>query len=396
MRGIQVGRAFGIPVKIHWTFLIVLPLFATIIGWDIVLLAELLNDVLGLGLDPEALEGEYLPWLLGLVSALGLFAGVLLHEFGHSLVALRYGYEIESITLWLLGGLANFTEMPENWRHEFLIAVMGPIVSVAVGVSCYLGLLVTPPEVDSVRFVFGYLAVLNVFLAGFNMLPAFPMDGGRVLRALLGRTRSHAQATQQAAQVGKFFAFLLGLLGLLSFNVILILLAFFIYIAAAGEAEQTVMKAAFEGVRVRDVMTPREGLHVVEQDTTVSELVDRMFEQRHVGYPVVEDGEIVGMVTLDDIREVREAERDAMLVRDVMSTDVVTTTPDRDAIDALRILQRNGVGRLPVTDQRGDLVGLVSRTDFMTAFNILQAGEVPGLVLGRQSRGDELDELRPR
>ena len=393
MRGIRVASAFGIPIRLHWTFLVILPLFAVIIGWDIVLLADLLNQLLGIELDSGALDGEWRPWLLGFAAALGLFLGVLLHEFGHSLVAMRYGYEIESITLWLLGGLASFVEMPEDWRHEFWVAVAGPVVSVAVGIACYLGMLLTPADLDAVRFVLAYLAVLNVFLAGFNMLPAFPMDGGRVLRALLARNRPHAQATQQAAEVGKLFAFIMGLIGLLALNVILILLAFFIYIAAAGEAQQTVMKAAFEGVTVADVMTTRQDLHVVAPTDTIAELVERMFRERHIGYPVVDSGDLVGMVTLDDAREVRTEERDAYYVEDVMSRDVRTIHPGADAMDALRELQQQDIGRLPVVDEWGDLVGIISRTDLMTAFTVLQTSDVPGSITGRNvSTEDRLDE----
>ena len=382
MRGIRIGSAFGIPVRLHWTFLVVLPLFALVIGWDIAVLADFLNEFLAADLDPAGLEGEWRPWLLGLTATVGLFVGVLCHEFGHSLVALRYGYEIDSITLWLLGGLANFTEMPEDWREEFLIAIAGPAVSVAVGGICYLVFALLPPAFDAGRFVFGYLAMLNVFLAAFNLLPAFPMDGGRVLRALLGRNQPHARATKQAAEVGKFFAFVMGIIGVLALNVILILLAFFIYIAAAGEAQQTVMKAAFEGVQVRDIMTDREALHVVSPETTVTELRDRMFTKRHVGFPVVSGGEVVGMVTLSDVREVREVERDAYRVDEVMTRDVVTTTADADAIDALRTLQRNDIGRLPVVNGAGELIGIVSRTDLMTAFDILQGSGSTGAFTG--------------
>ncbi len=373
MRGIQVASAFGIPIRLHWTFLIVLPLFAVIIGWDIVLLADVLNEIFTTEIDSQALDGEWEPWVLGFAAALGLFVGVLLHEFGHSLVALRYGYGIESITLWLLGGLAQFTEMPENWRHEFWIAIAGPLVSIAVGVVCYAGFLLTPPDLDAVQFVLAYLALLNIVLAVFNMLPAFPMDGGRVLRALLARSRPHAQATQQAAEIGKFFAFVLGLVGVLALNIILILLAFFIYIAAAGEAQQTVMKATFEGVTVADVMTRKENLHVVSPETTVAELIERMFTERHTGYPVVYRDDLVGMVTLDDVREIRPEERDAYYVEDVMSTEVRRISPTTDAMDALRELHEHDIGRLPVVDERGALVGLISRTDLMTAFNILQS-----------------------
>jgi len=381
MRGIRIGSVVGIPIRLNWTFLIVLPLFAFLIGSDVGSLVEVVNGILGGTIAPEQLDGGRLPWLLGLAAALGLFGGVLLHELGHSLVAMRYGYEIESITLWLLGGLAGFKEFPDEWTHEFWIAVAGPIVSVAVGVVCYVGFLVAPggPALDPLRFVLGYLAVLNVVLAVFNMLPGFPMDGGRVLRALLARNRPHAQATQQAAEVGKVFAFLLGIAGLLGRNIIMILLAFFIYIAASGEAQQTTLKAAFEGVSVEDVMTPRERLDVVGEDTSITELMNRMFSERHTGYPVLRGGNLVGMVTLEDAKGVKEVERDAYRVGDVMETDLVSAAPDADAMAALRTMQEHDVGRLPVVDGDGDgeLVGLISRSDLMTAFNVIQSGGTP-------------------
>ena len=372
MRGIRVGSAFGIPIKLNWSFLIVLPLFAVFIAMDIDQLVLLINEVLGSELSDAALTEGSLPWILGFASALGLFVGVLLHEFGHSLVAMRYGYAIDSITLWLLGGMASFTEFPEDWRHELWISIAGPVVSVLIGVACYLAFLALPASATPALFVLGYLTILNVVLAVFNLLPAFPMDGGRILRALLARKRSHAQATQQAAEVGKFFAFLLGILGLFA-NWFLILLAFFIYIAASSEAQQTTLKASFEGVSVGDVMTAREDLRTVSSDRSVSDLLDQMLEQRHVGYPVVDNGRLVGMVTLDDASDVNPVERDAYRVDDVMTREVETVTPDVEAMDAFQRMQQTGVGRLPVVDETGEIVGIVSRTDLMRAFNILQA-----------------------
>ncbi|WP_058367682.1 CBS domain-containing protein [Haloparvum sedimenti] len=382
MRGITIGRLFDIPIKLNWTFLLVLPLFAYLIGSDVAAIATVVNETMGAGIDVASLEAGTTPWLIGLASALGLFAGVLVHEFGHSLVAMRYGYDIDSITLWLLGGMANFAELPEDWKQEFWIAVAGPITSVGVGVICYGLFLATPAGLDPLVFVFGYLAVLNVVLAVFNMLPAFPMDGGRVLRALLARGKPHAKATQQAAEVGKVFAFLLGIIGLFS-NLFLVLLAFFIYIAASGEAQQTTLKAAFQDVQVADVMTPREDLDVVSEETTVAELVDRMFRERHTGYPVLDGDDLVGLVTLEDAREVREVERDAYEVAEIMERDIKSVTPDTDAMEALRLLQEHGVGRLPVIDANGNLVGLVSRTDLMTAFNVIQTGGRPASLRQR-------------
>ncbi len=387
MRGIRIGTVLGIPVRLNWTFLLVLPLFAYLIGSEVATISGLMNDTMGAGIDAAAIGGGLTPWAIGLAAALGLFGGVLLHEFGHSLVAMRYGYAIESITLWLLGGLANFAEFPEDWKHEFWIAVAGPAVSVAVGAVSYGAFRVMPSGANAALFVFGYLALLNVVLAVFNMLPAFPMDGGRVLRALLARTQPHAQATQRAAAIGKVFAFLMGIVGLFG-NWLLILLAFFIYIAASGEAQQTTLKAAFEDVTVDDVMTPRAELHTVSEDTTVAELMDRMFTERHTGYPVMHGGELVGMVTLEDAKGVREVERDGYRVEEVMETEIASVTPDTDAMTALEVMQEHGIGRLPVLDEDVVLVGLISRSDLMTAFNIIQSGGTPSAITGR-GLGDE-------
>ncbi|MEF8886967.1 MAG: M50 family metallopeptidase [Haloarculaceae archaeon] len=375
MRGFRIGSAFGIPVRLNWSFLVVLPFFAAFIAWDITALTEVINQVFATTIDSAQLNRGALPLALGLASALGLFAGVLLHEFGHSLVALRYGYEIESITLWLLGGVASFEEFPEDWRHELVIAVAGPVVSVLVGVGSYAVFLGLPAGLDPARFVLGYLALLNVVLAVFNLLPAFPMDGGRILRALLARNQPRAQATQQAASVGKVFAFGLALLGLFA-NFFLILLAFFIYIAASSEAQQTSLRAAFEGVTVRDVMTPADRLMTVDRGASVADLLNRMFEERHTGYPVVQNGALVGMVTLDDASGVNEVERDAYRVEDVMTTEVPTIGPGADAMEAFERMQEHGVGRLPVVDD-GDIVGIISRTDLMRAFDIVQKSGPP-------------------
>ncbi|SFC66063.1 Zn-dependent protease (includes SpoIVFB) [Halobiforma haloterrestris] len=383
MRSFRIGSLFGIPIKLDLTFLLILPVFAYLIGNQIGPVIEILNASMDAGIDVAALTTEWwLPYAVGLTAAIGLFVGVILHELGHSLTAQRYGFPIDSITLWLFGGIAALSEMPEDWRQEFTIAIAGPIVSVLVGVGSYALFLFTPESFDGARFVLGYLAVLNVALAVFNMLPAFPMDGGRILRALLARSQPYARATQQAASIGKLFAIFMGLFGLFAFNIVLIGVAFFVYIAASSEAQQVTMKAAFQDVTVADIMTPAEDLHTVSPDTTISELVQRMFTERHTGYPVVErdgwgDDRLIGLVTLDDAREVDPVERDAYEVDDVMTTDLETIEPDTDAMTAIERMQQNGIGRLLVVEG-DDLVGLISRTDLMTAFDIVQqsGGEV--------------------
>ncbi|WP_339105124.1 CBS domain-containing protein [Haloterrigena salinisoli] len=375
-RSFRIGSLFGIPIKLDLTFLLVLPLFAYLIGEQIGDVANLLNSGLAAGIDVAAITSGTTPWILGLTAAIGLFVGVVLHELGHSLTAQRYGFPIDSITLWLFGGIAALSEMPEDWRQEFTIAIAGPIVSVLVGVGSYALFLAVPESFDGARFVLGYLAILNVVLAVFNMVPAFPMDGGRVLRAFLARSRPYATATQQAASVGKLLAVVMGLIGLLQFSIIFIGVAFFVYIAASSEAQQVTMKAAFQDVTVGDIMTPAGDLHTVEPETTVAELVQRMFTERHTGYPVIDtdafEGErLVGLVTLTDAREVDPVERDAFTVDEVMTTDLKTITPDSDAMTAIEEMRENDIGRLLVVED-GDLVGLISRSDVMTAFDIVQ------------------------
>ncbi|WP_158058304.1 CBS domain-containing protein [Halorussus halophilus] len=373
MRSFTVGRAFGIPIKLDLTFLLILPIFAWIIGSQVGQWVDILNLLWGIDLQNGTLTAGPMPWILGAVSAIGLFAGVVLHELGHSLVAMRYGFPINSITLWIFGGIAQLTDQPEDWRQELAIAIAGPAVSIALGVVSYVfALFLIPNGFPTARFIFGYLALMNLVLAAFNLLPGFPMDGGRVLRALLARNRSFADATRTAAEVGKMFAVLLGLFGLLQFNIILIGIAFFIYIGATSEAQQTVMSTAFRDVRVRDVMTSTTDLDVVSPDTSIADLFETMFRQRHTGYPVLDDGRLVGMITLEDAREVPQVERDAYRVEDVMTTDLKTIPAAGDAISAFEKLQQHGIGRLLVIDADGELAGIISRTDLLTAFDIIQ------------------------
>jgi len=220
--------------------------------------------------------------------------------------------------------------------------------------------------------------VLNIALAIFNMLPAFPMDGGRILRALLARNQPYAKATQQAAAIGKGFAVLMGLFGLFALNPVLIAIALFVYIAASGESQQVTMKAAFEDVTVRDIMTPAGRLQTVTTQTSVEELIERMFRERHTAYPVLEDGYLVGLVTLTDARDVRPVEREAFSVSDILHRDVETISPESDVMSAIEQMRSSNESRILVVepseewDANGDLVGIISRSDVMTALDVVQ------------------------
>lgn len=375
MASLRVGTLFGIPIRLGVSFLLVLPLLAYLIGSQVVVTTELLNGLFDATIDPGPLTEGSLPWILGVGAALGLFGSVLLHELGHSLVARRYGLAIEAITLWFLGGLAQFTELPDDWRHELVIAVAGPIVSLVLGLLFYGSFELLAESLPAVRFVIGYLAVLNVALAAFNMLPGFPMDGGRILRALLSRNRSRLRATRIAAAVGKGFAILLGIGGVLTLNLFWVLIAFFIFVAATSETRQIVLEAAFEGLTVREIMTPASELDTVSPETSIDALLDRMIYERHTGYPVLDGDDLVGIVTLEDVQERTPERRDEVTVRDVMSTDLVTVRPESEATKALTTLQREDIGRILVTDADGSLTGLISRTDLMTVLEIVQTGE---------------------
>jgi len=391
MRRFRIGSAFGIPIQLDLTFLLVLPLFAWIIGSQVGQSVELMNDIWGAGIPVGPLATGQLPWVLGATAAVGLFTGVVLHELGHSVVAMRYGFPISSITLWLFGGIAQLDEMPEDWKQELFIALAGPIVSVALAGLSYAGFLLVPTGdavgIASVKFLLGYLALMNLALAIFNMLPGFPMDGGRVLRALLARNRPFAQATQIAAEVGKLFALLLGLFGLFGGGgLFLVAIAFFIYIGASSEAQMTTMKAAFEGVSVRDVMTPADRVQTVDPDLSVAELMELMFRERHTGFPVVDSGRVLGLVTLEDARAVREVEREAFRTEEVMTTDLRTIHPDENAMTALTRMQEHNIGRLIVMED-DEFVGLLTRSDLMTALSIIKESGRDTAMSGRALNG---------
>ncbi|MDI6867092.1 CBS domain-containing protein [Methanoculleus sp.] len=373
---LQIGNIAGIPVKIHWSFLLVIPLFAWIIGSQIVLTTQLITILFGVPIDVTLIEAGFNPYILGTVIALGLFFGVFVHEVAHSLIAKAKGIKIHSITLLILGGVSQMEEVVPDPKVELPMALAGPLTSLAIGIICSALVYVFPtlpdPAVAGVLvFTFGYLGILNVLLFAFNLLPAFPMDGGRVLRAWLARRMPLSRATKIAADVGRAFAVIFGIFGFLMLNPILIIIAFFIYIGANQEATFLRYYILLQDVTVADAMS--NSVSTVEPTTPLPRLLELMYETKHLGFPVVERGNLVGIVTLSDLHKVSPIDREAMQVRDVMTPNPITLPPSAPLIDALRIMTAQGIGRIPVVE--GDtLVGIVTRTDLLRVMELREKG----------------------
>jgi len=370
---LEIGNLAGIPVKLHWSFLLVIPLFAWIIGSQIELTVELIAILFGVPIDLTLIVANFNPYILGTVVALGLFVGVFVHEMAHSLIAKAKGIKIHSITLLILGGVSQMEETMPDPKVELPMALAGPLTSLAVGVICgvlvYVFEAVVPdPAVAGVLiFVFGYLGLLNVLLFGFNLLPAFPMDGGRVLRAWLARRMPLSRATRIAADVGKAFAVLFGIIGFLLLNPILIIIAFFIYIGANQEATYLRYNILLQDVTVADAMN--SPVITVEPTMPLSQVIAMMYETKHLGFPVVERGSLVGIIALADVHKVSPIDREAMQVQDVMTRNPTTLPPSAPLLDALRVMSGQDIGRIPVV--AGDtLVGIVTRTDVLRVMEL--------------------------
>ena len=377
MRSFTVGEIWDIPIRINTSLLIFLPILAWLIGsgGQIQVYAGFIEGLTGVGFDLAELRAGSMPWVIGITAAIGLFVSVTLHELGHSWVALRYGLTIESITLWILGGMAALTSIPREWNREFWIAIAGPVTSVLVAAVCYAGLLATPGSLAVPRFLFGWLAITNVTLAVFNLLPAFPMDGGRILRALLARRRPYGSATRIAGRVGVIFAFLFAIVGVFTFQILLLLLAFFIYGAATTESRTVLLDELLEGITVGDITT--RDVTAVPAGTTVEELGSRMLRDRRTVYPVIgEGGSIVGVVTLEDLKRARRQDRETTAVETVMR-EVPRVGTTADAFDTLALLNQAG-SQNALVEENGAVVGVLSQSDYAQALTI-QRGFRSGL-----------------
>ncbi len=349
----KIGRFSSIDVKVHWTFLLLLAFFA-FIGYQA--------------------SGSPLGALMAAVTIVALFLCVLLHEFGHSLVAQRLGIEIHSITLLPIGGVSNLESLPEKPADEVKISVAGPLVSVVLallffGVGLLLGATLWVPtdlfmDIGSVGQFFFYLGYLNAVLAVFNLLPAFPLDGGRILRGLLATRLGAVRATDVSSVVGQVFAAAFFLIGLLSGNLLLALVAVFIFFGASGEAQMVRQRELTLGLTVSDVMGTKPRTETVTPNHTFGQVLELVIHGYQEDFPVLDDGNhLVGMLTRDEIMTAAHSPERYSSVRDLMKTNVPTISSQADLFeDGLRILQQSGSRALPVTEN-GELVGMLTIED---------------------------------
>jgi Zn-dependent protease/CBS domain-containing protein len=373
---LKLGTFAGIDIRVHYTWLFAFVLIA----WS-----------LAQGYFPGTSAGQSagLYWVLGLVSALLLFGSVLVHELGHSLVAERRGLRVQSITLFIFGGVSSITSEASTARDEFLIAVVGPVTSfVLAGVFWLLSQMLQPTS--PVAAVLSYVAFTNLLLGAFNIVPGFPLDGGRVLRAILwGTTGSMSQATRIASYVGQVFAFALiswGVLRLLSGDVFgglwTAFIGWFLNSGAEATRQQQTVHALLDGVPVTSVMDASPP--VAPPTMSVQDFVlEHGLRRGHRALPVVESGRLLGIVSITDAKHLAHDAWSTTPVSEVMTRmPLKTLAPDADLSAALELMVANGVHQLPIV-RDGALVGMVSRADIMRYMQLGAELQLPGAARSR-------------
>jgi len=378
---VRIGRIAGIPIRIHVSFLIVLPFLA----WAFATVYRRAAGAAGIAAD--RLGGPPLVW--GLVVALALFLSVLVHELAHSVYALRSGGRVRDITLLMIGGVSQISVPPRTSSGEAVMALVGPLTSLVLGGLFYLLYhLVGGTGLLPLKFVLFQLAYLNLILGLFNLIPAFPMDGGRILRGVLASRFGFFAATRVAAGLGKVFAVLFAIYGFLSANLLLMVVAFFVYLGADAESRNVLVKAVLGHIRVRDLVVSRPP--PVEPDTSVFEVGERMLRERRTAFPVLGD-KILGIVSLEDVQRVPSAERGHTRVAEVIR-ELTPLEADEEASTALRALLDAKARALPVKDN-GQLLGVLSQVDVARGLQLseLEATQHPPAVrrFGRWPFGTE-------
>ena len=338
---LPIFRIAGIQLRIHITFLL-------LIAW------------LAFGYYAEggsAVAGSRVIFILL------LFLCVVLHEFGHAFAAKAFGINTPDITLLPIGGVARLERMPEEPVQELIIAVAGPLVNVVIAIGLFVAggsqALLGSAAVEGGGFI-AQLLIINIILVLFNLLPAFPMDGGRVLRALLATRMSYARATQVAATVGQGFAFVFGFIGLLNPNwFMLIFIALFVYIGASQEAALAQMKDVSRRFPVSSAMV-RE-FRTLSENASLQEAVDALLATSQHDFPVVDEtGSVAGLLTRHDLIAALRKNDPDLRVGDVMRRDIPTVTTGTRFEDAFRIMQECNCPAVPVLDRMKRLVGLLT------------------------------------
>lgn len=337
----KLGEVAGIGVYMHATFLL-------LIGWVVL---------------SHWMEGASLAaTLAGLAFVLVLFGCVVLHEFGHALTAKKYGIKTRDITLLPIGGVARLERMPDIPIQELWVALAGPAVNVVIAAALFLWLQVTSGlepfgQLGVAKGSFaGRLMVVNIFLVVFNMIPAFPMDGGRVLRALLATRMDYTRATNMAASLGQWIAFLFGFIGLFT-NPFLLFIALFVWIGAEQEASMVKMKSALGGIPVRRAMLTE--FRTLAPRDLLARAVEFILTGSQQDFPVTDDGHVVGVLTRSDLLRALAQQGQGVLVADVMQREFQVVDSTEMLETAFARLEACECHTLPVT-RNGQLVGLVT------------------------------------
>lgn len=351
---LRLGRLAGVDVQIHATFLILIAYIAWVYA---------------------AQRGRLSDALAGVAFICAVFGIVVLHELGHALAARRYGIRTRDITLLPIGGVARLERMPEEPRQELVVALAGPAVNVALAVLLmFLALPAIKLDQLGRVHVFGgtfllNLLLVNVWMAAFNLIPAFPMDGGRVLRALLAMRLDYVRATQIAATVGQFLALGFVAAGLLLPNPFLLFIALFVWLGAAGEASLVQMKNALGGIPIKQVMITN--YRTLTPTDRLNRAVEHILAGFQQDFPVVDGDRVVGLLTRTDLLTALAQRGPDALVADVMQQQFLTADPAEMAEAVFSRLQECNCHSLPVV-QNGRLIGILT-ADNVGEFLMIQA-----------------------
>jgi Zn-dependent protease/predicted transcriptional regulator len=368
LKSFRVFRLGGIQIVIDFS-------------WIIIFLLVVYTMAAGSPAGTQAgfISAQY--WIMGLVAGMLFFMSVLLHELAHSLVAIKHGVRVIAIRLFIFGGLTQVSSEPESGRQELLIALAGPAASLLLGFGFgfLFVLMFLSGQTGPVAVVAGYLATANILLGIFNLIPGFPLDGGRVLRAILwDRWGDMARATRVVSQVGGSLALFLIILGILLFvlgqslasGLWLVLIGLFMKQSAMGSYQAVVLRESLAGVKIRQVM--KENIVSVDWLAPLDELVrDYIYKYQFTNFPVFNRDELVGMVTLPQVKQVQKELWMFKQVRDIMTPieQVQYLRPTDDATEAFRRMVSEDLGRMPVIEG-GRLVGIVSQRDLLDLFKI--------------------------